>query len=382
MIKAINFTNVNPITLDEKNKIQKDINKIIKDNDFILGKSLKVFENNFAKLSKVKYATGCASGTDALLLALLSLNLKRDDEVIVPAMTYISTGLSVLLNNNKLILADIDKHTGLISINDILKKITKKTKAIIPVNLYGQKVNLKKLRESVNKRIFIIEDSAQSHFAYSCYNCPKGFKTKCCQKERNDKYADLSCYSFYPAKNLGAYGDGGLITTNNAKLHKKLLALRNLGAVKKHVHKHIGLNSRLDTLQATILNNKLSTILKLNNHRRKICEFYDKNLKEISQIKITKTNPGSSRHLYVIRTKKRDKLIKYLASRKIFCQIHYPYTLGNLKPFIKKIKKNNNLYESKLWSKECLSLPLYPNMKRNDLHRIISEIYKFYNQHL
>ena len=380
MIKAINFTNVNPISKTTHIKIRKQINHIIKKKDFILGKSLENFENNYAKLSNVKFALGCASGTDALRLALLSLNLKKDDEVIVPAMTYISTGLSVLLNNNKLVLADIDDCTGLISIQDILNKITKKTKVIIPVNLYGQKVDLRKLKKSISKKIFIVEDSAQSHFAYSCYGCAMKTGHKCCKKKRNDNYADLSCYSFYPAKNLGAYGDGGLITTNNTKLIKKLSALRNLGSLKKHEHNYIGLNSRLDTLQAAILNTKIRTILKLNNDRRRFCEFYDKNLKKINKIKLTNTNPGSSRHLYVIRTKNRDKLIKYLALKKIFCQIHYPYSLDKVKAFNGIIKRKNFFNKSILWSKECLSLPLYPGIKKNDLYRVVQEINNFFNR--
>ena len=378
MIKPINFTDVNPINKTYDIKIKKEINLVISKKDFILGKSLKIFENNFARIAKSRFAIGCASGTDALRLALLSLDLKKNDEVIVPAMTYISTGLAVLLNNNKLILADIDEHTGLISIDSIIKKITKNTKVIIPVNLYGQKFNLKRLRKLISKKIFIIEDSAQSHLAYSCYDCNKKKDYKCCYKEKNEKYANLSCYSFYPAKNLGAYGDGGLITTNSSILNKRLLALRNLGSVKKHQHKYIGLNSRLDTLQATILNSKLKILSKLNNDRREICSFYDKNLSRIKQIKITNTNPGSSRHLYVIRTKKRDKMIRYLASKRISCQIHYPYSLNNIQAFAKKSIGKNDLSKSMLWSKECVSLPLYPGMMKSDLKRIVKEINNFF----
>ena len=165
MTKIINFTNVDPIDNKDISIIKNEIFKVIKKKDFILGNSVKNFESNFAKLSQIKYSVGCASGTDALILALKSLNLKKKDEIIVPAMTYISTGLSVLLNNNKLVYADIEKDTGLISVESILKNITKNTKVIIPVNLYGQKFNLKKLREIVSKKISIIEDSAQSHFA-------------------------------------------------------------------------------------------------------------------------------------------------------------------------------------------------------------------------
>jgi len=377
MLKKINFTNVNPINNKENLLIKNEIYNIVKKKDFILGDSVKKFEDNFSKLSKIRYSVGCASGTDALILALKSLNLKKDDEVIVPGLTYISTGLSVLLNNNNLIFADVDNKTGLISIEKIVQKINKKTKAVIPVNLYGQKVDLKKLRLKIGKKISIIEDAAQSHFAYSCYNCSKYSKNKCCKKEKNDSYADISCYSFYPSKNIGAYGDGGLVATNNKKLYKKLLALRNLGSIKKHEYTSVGLNSRLDTLQAVVLKQKLMSILKLNECRRKIAKIYDNNLNKIKEINLTKTKPGSTRHLYVIRTKKRDPLQRYLKSKKIYSQIHYPYSLNKLKPF-KKYIKNINLRNSEQWSKECISLPMHPNLQINQVYRVVHEIMKYF----
>jgi len=377
MIKKINFTHVNPIRSKEIFLIKKEISKIINKKNFILGEEVRKFENNFSELSKIKYSVGCASGTDALILALKSLELKSSDEVIVPAMTYISTGLSVLTNNNKLVYADINNDTGLISIDDIVKKITKKTKVIIPVNLYGQKVDLKKLRSKIGSKIFIVEDSAQSHFAFSCFNCPNKDKKKCCQKERNDRYADMSCFSFYPAKNIGAFGDAGLVSTNNQKLYKKLLSLRNLGSIKKHEYNYLGINSRLDTLQAAVLKQKLRSILKLNQSRRKIAKIYDNNLDKIKEINLTKTKPGSTYHLYVIKTKKRDSLQRYLKSKKIYCQIHYPYSLNKLKPF-KKYIKNTKLKNSEQWSRECISLPMHPNLQVNQVYRVVYEIMKYF----
>ena len=227
------FTDVNPFNTNIQKKINKNILNTVKKGDFILGKNVLEFEKKFCKFSGSKFAVGCATGTDALILALKALDLKRKDEVIIPGVSYVSTGLSVALNNNKIVFADIDENTGLVSLDSIRKKITSNTKAVIPVNLYGQKVDLKNLRQLIGKKIFIIEDSAQSHFAYSCYGCKNFFSNKCCKKERNHKYADLSCYSFYPSKNLGAYGDGGLITTENLKLYKKINILRNLGSIKK-----------------------------------------------------------------------------------------------------------------------------------------------------
>ena len=218
MQKPINFTEVNPLTKKENSNIRKEISLLIKKKDFILGKEVSDFENQFSRLSKYKYAVSCGSGTDALILSLMALDLQKDDEIIVPGLTYVSTAYSVLLNKNKLVLADIDKNTGLVSIKKIKEKITKKTKAIIPVELYGQKIDLPKLKNKIGKRIHIVKDCAQSHFAF----INKKINTK-------ENYVDIACYSFYPAKNLGAYGDGGLICTNNTKIYLKLLKLRNLG---------------------------------------------------------------------------------------------------------------------------------------------------------
>ena len=339
MSKFMNFTDVNPFN----NKIQRSINKSIlrtvKNKDFILGKNVKKFEKKFSILSNSKYAIGCASGTDALLLALKSLNLKKNQEVIIPGMSYISTGLCVSLNNIKIKFADIDKETGLISLESVKKNLSKNTKAIIPVNLYGQKVDIKLLRKIVGKKVYIIEDSAQSHFASICYSCSSSDHISCFKSEKSHKYADLSCYSFYPSKNLGAYGDGGMITTQNPKFYTKLHILRNLGSIRKNSHEYEGLNSRLDTIQASVLLEKLKYTPFLNNRRRKISEYYDGELSFIHQIEITRTDPGSSRHLYVIRTKNRDKLAKYLKKNNIPVQFHYPYSLNKSRALNGKFKK-------------------------------------------
>tara|TARA_Y100000817_G_scaffold170189_1_gene133028 strand:+ start:408 stop:1532 length:1125 start_codon:yes stop_codon:yes gene_type:complete len=371
------FTDVNPITNYQQNKITKSIISTIRKGDFILGKNVKKFEKKFSKLSNSKYAVGCATGTDALLLALKALNLKKNDEVIIPGMSYISTGLCVALNNIKIVFADINDETGLISLENVKKKISKKTKVVIPVNLYGQKVDIKLLRKIVGKKIYIIEDSAQSHFSYSCYNCRNYFNNICCKKERNHQYSDLSCYSFYPSKNLGAYGDGGIITTNNSLIYNKLKILRNLGAIKKNVHEYEGLNSRLDTIQASILLEKIKYTNDHNDYRRKISSFYDEELSLLDEVKLTQSKPGSSRHLYVIRVKNRNKLAKYLIKNKIPVQYHYPYSLNKAGALRKKIKKVK-LINSEKWAKECLSLPLYPYMPLNEAKRVVNFIKKFY----
>jgi dTDP-4-amino-4,6-dideoxygalactose transaminase len=187
----------------------------------------------------------------------------------------------------------------------------------------------------------------------------------------------LSCYSFYPSKNLGAYGDGGMITTENLKFYKKLLTLRNLGTIKKNCHQHEGINSRLDTLQASILLQKLKYTPINNNYRRKICAYYDKRLPDINKIQLTITDPGSSRHLYVIRVKNRNRLAKYLKKKNIATQFHYPYSLNRVGALKKKIK-NVRLPISENWANECISLPLYPGLGISRAKYIIKQIKNFF----
>ena len=357
------FTDVNPFSKNEQSKINKSLLSTVKKGDFILGKNVEKFEKKFSKLANVKYSVGCATGTDALILSIKALGLKKKHEVIIPGMSYISTGLSLALNKTKICFADIDPDTGLISLDSIKNKINKNTKAIIPVNLYGQKVDIKKLRSIVGKSVFIIEDSAQSHFAFSCYN---------------HSYAELSCYSFYPSNNLGAYGDGGLITTNNMNFYRKLKILRNLGTIKKNVHEYEGLNSRLDTIQASILFEKVNHTKKHNDYRRKISKYYDDELQFISEVKTTETKPGSSRHLYVIRVKNRDRLLKYLQKNGISSQLHYPYSLNRAGALKDNVKKER-LPISEKWAKECLSLPIYPYMKLSDAEKVVKTIKKYFN---
>ena len=187
------FTDINPFSKNEQSKINKSLLSTVKKGDFILGKNVEKLEKKFAKLANVKYSIGCATGTDALILSIKALNLKKKHEVIIPGMSYISTGLSLALNKTKICFVDIDPDTGLMSLESVKNKINKNTRAIIPVNLYGQKVDIKKLRSIVGQRIFIIEDSAQSHFAFSCYSCGRADDETCCNKEHNHTFADLSC---------------------------------------------------------------------------------------------------------------------------------------------------------------------------------------------
>ena len=334
-----------------------ELKKHFKDSDFILGKSVQTFENNFSKFTKSNFSVGCANGTDALYLALKALNLPKKSEVIVPAMTWISTVLAIINNGLKPILVDVNKNNSLISFNEIKKNITKKTKVILPVNLYGSVVNIEKIKKIIgNKKIFIIEDSAQAHGGKDDFGKMIG------------NYSDMSCYSFYPGKNLGCYGDGGLITTNNKKYYEKLVKLRNLGSKIKHIHEEIGINSRLDTIQATLLNIKLKSLNKLNNKRRQIANFYKKNINN-EKINIINYSKFAVYHQYVILVKKRNNLIKHLEKNSIQFGIHYPLSINQLKCF-KNIFSNKKFTNAEYISSHCLSLPIDPYLTKRDQKKI------------
>ncbi len=357
MGKQIKFFDI----YNQDKKIHLSFIKILKNHfkksDFILGKSVSLFENNFSKFTKSKYSIGCANGTDALYLALKTLNLPKNSEVIVPAMTWISTVLSILNNNLKPVLVDVNKNDALISLKEVKKKINKNTKVILPVNLYGGIVNIQKIKKIIGKKkIFIIEDSAQAH----------GGKDN--NANNIGKFSDLACYSFYPGKNLGCYGDGGMITTNNKKFYEKLIRLRNLGSKFKHKHEMIGVNSRLDTIQASLLNLKLKSLSKNNLKRSKIANFYKKTIKN-KKIDVLQYSKHAVYHQYVILVKNRNRLIKILDKNNIQYGIHYPISINKLDCF-KNIFKSKNFVNAEFIANHCLSLPIDPYLSISDQKKI------------
>ena len=351
---------------DKKNstKILRDIKKNINNTDFILGKNVFLFEKEFSKLCKSKYAISCANGTDALTIALKSLNLKKTSEVILPSMTYCSTLIAVLNANLKPVLVDIDKHSSSLDLEQVKKKINKNTKVILPVHLYGSSIDTHSLKKIIkNKKIYLIDDCAQAHGAYD-------FSSG--SKKHVGSLADMSCFSFYPGKNLGAYGDAGIITTNNKKFYKKLSAMRNLGSEIRFKHKYLGYNSRLDTIQATILLNKLKYLNYNNDLRKKIAAIYNKFIvnNKITKIKYSK---GSVYHQYVIIVSKRSKLLKKFKKNKIEYSFHYPYPLHKL-GFAKKIFRNQIFPNSEKLASKGVSLPIDPFLKKNEIIKICKVI--------
>ena len=344
--------------------ILNNFKKIFKKGDFILGNDVTNFEKNFSKFCNSKFSIGCANGTDALTIALKSLNLKKDSEVIIPAMTYCSTAFSIINANLKPVLVDTEFMKSTISILDLKKKISNKTKVIMPVHLYGSVVNINEIKKIIRgKNIYIIDDCAQAHGA----------------KDDNGKQVgsltDISTFSLYPGKNLGAYGDAGVITTNNKKFYTIIKKLRNLGSEVKFKHDLVGMNSRLDTLQAIILNHKLKQLSKLNSKRRKIASEYDNkiNNKKIKKLKYSKF---SIYHQYVLIVKRRNEFIKYLKKSKIQYGFHYPFAIHQLDA-LKKYFKGEKFPNSEILAKYGISIPIDPNLSKKDVNYIIGRLNSF-----
>ena len=345
------------------NPILDDLKKIIKKNNFILGDSVANFENKFSKFCGAKYGIGCANGTDALIIALKSLNLKKGSEVIMPAMTYCSTAFAIIHAGLKPVLIDTDYLSPTMKIEELKKKINHKTKVILPVHLYGSVVDIPKIKKLIKKRkIYIIDDCAQAH----------GAKFK---KKKVGSLADISCFSLYPGKNLGAYGDAGIITTNNKSFYNKIINYRNLGSVEKFKHTQVGVNSRLDTIQAAILIRKISLLKLYNSKRRKIANIYNKNI--INQ-KIQKLNYSNNSvyHQYVILVKKRNSLIDILKKNQIQYGFHYPKSINQI-DVLKKRFRNKKFFNAEYLAKNCISLPIDPNLKKNQINKIVNILNSF-----
>ena len=364
----VKFTNLYKL-VPEKKKIFSKINSLIKNSKFIGGKEVKLFEKNFANFVGSKNCTSVANGTDALEMAVKSLKIKKGSEIIVPVNTWISTAEAVLASNHKVVFCDVNLEDYSICVDDLKKKISSKTRAVIIVHLYGNPADMRTIKKIVkNKNIKIIEDCAQAH----------GTKIN---NKHVGTFGDIGTFSFFPGKNLGAFGDAGAIVTNSKKLDESCRRIRNHGALKKYDHQFPGRNSRLDSLQCFILSTKIQTYEKKIKKRNKLAKIYLNQLKSISEIKVPildfKKNFNSF-HQFVIRVeKKRDNLIKFLNKNKIGTMIHYPYMLNELK-FYKKNKGVNSLNNSKKIGKKIISLPISEEHSEREIVYVCNKIKNFY----
>lgn len=355
-----------------KKKIHLSLDNVLNSGTLFFGKQLEKFENNFIKINKLAYGTSVKTGTDALIISLMALGIKRGDEVITVANTAIPTISAIKFLQAKIKLVDVGEDY-LIDVTKIERLITKKTKVIIPVHLYGQSCEMSKIIDIAKKyKLKIIEDCAQAQGAK--YN-----------NKLVGNFGDLSCYSFYPTKILGAYGDGGFIGTKNKKLFEKVKRIRFYGIEtenknNKYYNKYYanenGMNSRLDEIQASILNIKIPRLKNSIKNRQHIASIYNKELSG-TRLKLPMVNNKCTHvyHLYVVYHPKRNEIIKQLMKKKIFTNIQYPYPIHKMKAY-KNLAyfKKNELKNAEKFSKGIFSLPIYPELSNKKLYKIIKEL--------
>ncbi len=353
---------------DIKSELVNVFNSFIESQWYVLGENVIDFEKQYAEYCSTKHAIGVANGLDALIIALKSLGIKDGDEVIVPSNTYIATWLAVSSIGAKPIPVEPNIKTYNINPELIQSKISSKTKAIIPVHLYGQCCEMEEIMNIANSNsLKVIEDNAQAQGATY-----KGIIT--------GSFGDINATSFYPGKNLGAFGDAGAITTNSELLMDSSKTIRNYGSKIKYYNELQGMNSRLDELQAAFLKLKLNHLNNWNSERVKIAQWYMNNLKGFDQIILPELaeNASSVYHLFVIRTLKRDGLQKYLQSKGINTMIHYP-----VPPHLQKAYKVSEYSKGAFPIAEeiaqtCLSLPIYPGLVEEQIEFICDSIKSFW----
>jgi dTDP-4-amino-4,6-dideoxygalactose transaminase len=350
-----------------KDEAARAINEVCESQSFALGPAVAEFEEKIAAYCGCKYAIGVSSGTDALLVSLMALEINPGDEVLTTPFTFFSTAGSVARVGVKPVFVDVDPDSYNIDPGRIEEKITEKTKAIIPVHLFGQVVQMKPI-EGIAKRhnLAVIEDAAQAIGASQ-----DGIKCGI--------FGDLGCFSFYPTKNLGGFGDGGLITTNNEILAEKVRILRDHGQDPRYFYKVIGGNFRLDSIQAAVLAVKLKYLDKWNEKRRQNAALYDSIFAD-SSVKVPKidSNNVSAYHQYTVTVPERDRLQKFLAENKIGSAIFYPKPLHLQDCFSELGCKEGDFPIAERLSREVLSLPIYPELTTEQIEYVAKTILKFY----
>ena len=360
----VKFLDLKKQYLSIKKEIDKAIFSVIEDSAFVGGKYVKEFEDSFSKYLNIKHTIGCGNGTDALSIALWALDLPKNSEVLVPANTFIATAEAVSKNGLKVKFVDCNKYYQ-INTKSIEENITNKTSAIIAVHLYGHPANMKKILEIAKKyNLKVIEDTAQAHGAMI-----EGSKV--------GTFGDIATFSFYPGKNLGAYGDGGAIVTNNDILANKIRQYINHGRSEKYNHEFEGRNSRLDGLQAAILNVKLNHLNNWLNKRNDVAKRYINEIKN-SKIILPKviSNIYHAWHLFVIKVESRDNFISYLKQHNIQSGIHYPIALPKLKAY-QYLQQDCSNFKACKEDKLLVSLPIGEHLEDDEIEYIIKIINNF-----
>ena len=339
-------------------EISQAIQRVLKNGWFILGEEVERFEEEFSKYVGAKYGIGVNSGSDALFLALKALGIGEGDEVITVSHTFISTADAIARNGAKPVLVDIDPDTYCVDVSRIEERITNKTRAILPVHLYGHPADMQPITEIARRyNLAVVEDACQAHGAEF-----KGRKV--------GSIGDVGCFSFYPIKNLGAYGDGGMVVTDDEELAVKLKMLREYGQPQKYHHDFIGVNSRLDEIQAAILRVKLKYLDEWNEKRRRVAKLYDELLRNSHLVKpVEKEYAKHVYHLYVIRGEERDRLQRHLRANGIQTQIHYPIPVHRQKAY-QALVADANMPATEKICQEILSLPMHPFLGEDEVQAV------------
>jgi dTDP-4-amino-4,6-dideoxygalactose transaminase len=351
-----------------KKDIDQAIGQVISETAFIGGKYVKSFETQFAELYGAKHVISCANGTDSLYILMKMLGIGPGDEVITAANSWISSSETISQTGARPVFVDVDPVYYSLDEQQLESKITSRTKAVIPVHLQGQMCNMREIKSICDKRgIPMIEDCAQSHFSEF-------------QGTRAGLFGIAASFSFYPGKNLGAYGDAGCIMTNDDALAEKCLMYARHGALKKHHHQIEGINSRLDGLQAAILSAKLPYILDWTEKRITNAHLYDQYLKDISAITLpaVRTHTKHTFHLYVIQAPNREALIKHLTAQGIETAVHYPVALPNLKAYAYLGHSPNDFPVATRLQSQILSLPMYAEMTEEMIRYVAASVTGFY----
>lgn len=349
-----------------QDEINEAIKNVIDQSAFVGGEEIKLFEKHFADFQNVEHCIAVANGTDALEIAIEALDLPPNSEIIVPANSFIASSEAISRSGHSVVFCDCDENNYTISIASLKEKLSSKTKAIMAVHLYGHPCDMDAiLKISKERGLKVIEDCAQAHGAEY-------------RGKRVGALGDIGTFSFYPGKNLGAYGDGGAIVTNKSDLAKKCRMIANHGRIDKYNHEFEGRNSRLDNLQAAILNVKLKYLEEWTNRRIKIADFYMKQLQEVPQLVLPKRADWARQvyHLFVIRTENREKLQKFLKDREIQTGVHYPIALPKLKAYEYLGLANAN-FKANNYDDQLLSLPIGEHMSMEDAKEVVSAIKEF-----
>jgi len=360
-----------------KEQVDAAILSVIDSAAFIKGPEVKAFQEELQNYLDVKHVIPCGNGTDALQIALMALGLKPGDEVITANFTFAATVEVIGLMNLTPVFVDVDKDTFNINIEELNNAITPKTKAIIPVHLFGQAANMEAVMKIANdNNLFVIEDTAQA--IGSDYTFADG------KTQKTGTIGNIGTTSFFPSKNLGCYGDGGALFTNDDELAKRLGAIVNHGMYKRYYHDEIGVNSRLDSIQAAVLRVKLPHLDEYCSARRKVAEYYNNALSEIDQLVVPVTSEKSTHvfHQYTLKTKNtnREDLIEFLKEKGIPAMVYYPVPLHQQKAYVRPEFKDEDYPITMELCKSVISLPIHTEMDESQLKYITESIKEFFNK--